>query len=379
MTFAVTAGSCTVSGTTLTLTSTGSCTFKASAAAFGDYAAAPDVVRTFLIDLDNVWKQTRDAATQAATLMTQARSYHTATRLNNGTVLITGGLDASGAPLQSTEIYDPATGRFTAAGTMPSKSVNHTATLLPSGKVLILGGGNSSAQLFTPGTGTWAAGGSMGSNRSYHTATLLGNGKVLVAGGADQSGKTLGTTLLYNPADGTFVTGPAGLDARERHTATLLSNGKALIVGGRVASNKGYTALASYQICDATACTASTGGVAARHSHAAASLGLDGSKVLVAGGANGNSDLATADLYDFIAGTWTSTGLGALRAAPSLTLSEAPNGRALAAGGSSVGMAKNQADFYTPPLAPVVPMNVLRAGHTATPLEDVNGRSPASS
>src|SRR5205814_608722 len=87
--------------------------------------------------------------------MTVERSYHTATRLNDGKVLIAGGYNQLGDPLASGEIYDPVTGVFSAtANNMPNKAAGHTATLLPSGKVLVVGGGNSASQLFDPATRT---------------------------------------------------------------------------------------------------------------------------------------------------------------------------------------------------------------------------------
>jgi hypothetical protein len=59
--------------------------------------------------------------------------------------------------------------------------------LLPNGKVLVAGGydGGSlaSAELYDPASGTWTATGGLAAPRWLHTATLLPNGKTLVAAG----------------------------------------------------------------------------------------------------------------------------------------------------------------------------------------------------
>jgi len=62
-----------------------------------------------------------------------------------------------------------------------------TATLLPDGRVLVAGGQNygsyfASSEVYDPATGVWSTTGSMNTARSLHTATLLPDGRVLVVG-----------------------------------------------------------------------------------------------------------------------------------------------------------------------------------------------------
>ena len=164
------------------------------------------------------------------------RYAHTATLLPNGRVLVAGGWGDEGI-LASAELYDPASGTWTATGSLATARNLHTATLLPNGKVLIAGGYHgdfaplAKAELYDPASATWTSTGTLAIPRYGHTATLLFNGTVLVAGGFNRNGWIAGAEV-YDSASGTWTaTGRLTTGAYE-HTATLLPNGKVLVAGG---------------------------------------------------------------------------------------------------------------------------------------------------
>lgn len=121
-----------------------------------------------------------------------ARQAHTATLLTDGRVLVAGGGNV-GYFTSGAEIYDPASGTWGTTGALGTARGVHTATLLPDGRVLAAGGNHnninepltalSSAELYDPATGTWTASGSLNAARSTHTATLLPGGQVVIAAG----------------------------------------------------------------------------------------------------------------------------------------------------------------------------------------------------
>jgi len=230
------------------------------------------------------------------------RSGHKATLLANGKVLVAAGYGSSSAPATA-EVYDPATETWTATGPQVGRRGSPTLTLLPNGKVLLVGGIDyygsagifASAELYDPATGTWTATGSMASPRYNHTATLLANGKVLVAAGSSSGGAYLTSAELYDPATGTWTATGALAKARYGPVSTLLPSGKVLLAGGFNGTDRELAETEIYDPVTGTWTVASPMTVA--HYMPAAIL-LPNNKVLVAGGSTSGSPTWNADLFD---------------------------------------------------------------------------------
>jgi hypothetical protein len=122
-----------------------------------------------------------------------------------------GGRDLGDAIVNTAEIYDPKTGRFSETGAPSLPRSVASVTLLANGKVLIAGGGDTygvktydSAEIYDPATGSFSPTGSMTSPRKGHAAALLPSGDVLVAGGYVNSPGSSKNTVndsaeLYRP------------------------------------------------------------------------------------------------------------------------------------------------------------------------------------
>jgi uncharacterized protein (TIGR03437 family) len=116
---------------------------------------------------------------------------------------------------------------------------------------------------------------------------LLASGKVLFAGGSSDSGGGNGA-YLFDPATESFSATGSMSVARLAQSATLQGDGTVLIAGGQVCPGNGTCpALASAEIYDPIAGTFSiTGNLIANRGQPAASLLPDGT-TLVAGGSGG--------------------------------------------------------------------------------------------
>jgi hypothetical protein len=283
--------------------------------------------------------------------MATGRHNFTATMLPSGKVLVTGGLDASGNPLISAEIYDPIAGTFSATShPMTIARASHTATLLNSGKVLVAGWGNATAELFDPSNETFTQTGSMQMARVSHTATLLKSGKVLVTGGIQgipPNTTVLAEAELYDPGSGSFsATSNYMANRRQWHTATLLNDkdGTVLVTGGLAddAANAVNTADLFNPITGTF--TATKGPMETPRAFQTAILLNDGT-VLVTGGFDGVASLATAEVFDPTAETFSTTG-GMASARQSHTATLLNDGKVLVNGGTDDGTFLATAELY---------------------------------
>ena len=114
------------------------------------------------------------------------RAWHTATLLSNGLVAIIGGIDADGQPIAAVEVIDPTTGAIALMNGPRTARSHHTATLLPSGRVLVAGGATAQstardAELWDPSADAVAAIVPMRHPHRDHRAVLQSDGSVLIS------------------------------------------------------------------------------------------------------------------------------------------------------------------------------------------------------
>lgn len=166
--------------------------------------------------------------------MHHARISHTATLLTDGRVLIAGGY--SDAPQSTAELYDPKSGTFAETGSLSIARCKHTAGFLPDGRVLIAGGSDSrgwngnlsSAEIYDPHSGKFTAAASMNDSRFKlpDEAVQLPSGKLLIAGGSK-------CVEVYDPASGKFAVASGQMDEPWHYVSeTRLRDGRVLLTGG---------------------------------------------------------------------------------------------------------------------------------------------------
>ncbi len=264
----------------------------------------------------NLWEETGS--------MKVARCEFTATLLKDGKVLAVGGgtLDCN-TQTATAEIYDYNSGQWTETASMSTPREVHQTVMLANGNILVSGGYRyinniftilNSAEIYDTVSTKWTKTGNMNVSRHSAFIALLPNGKVLVAGGSTPTEYGTASAELYDPNAGTWSYTGNMRHRRMRNSVApgniqVLPNGKVLIVGGHL----GYP----YEwIDDAELYDPSTGTWTSTNSKATHALGaltpLSDGRILVAGGhyglQGGDATIADAEIFDPSNGSWSATG-----------------------------------------------------------------------
>lgn len=186
-----------------------------------------------------------------AAVLAHPRSGHSATRLGDDVgapVLIAGGVDAAGAPIDVAELFKPLSEELanplTFAPKMKFPRHGHTATLMPDGSVLFIGGLDGLGQpvrkleLFSVDAGFVEVGDlPLGAGAVDFAATTLPDGRILISGGRPTPGDTpINNAYIarLDPLNGAVevVATDHMAIARAGHQALSLCDGTILVSGG---------------------------------------------------------------------------------------------------------------------------------------------------
>jgi hypothetical protein len=270
--------------------------------------------------------------------MTSPRWGATATTLVSGKVLVAGGQsDLVPTTLNSSELYNPNAGTWSATiGSMTSPRWEHKAIRLQDGKVLVVGGiidGSTvteTAEIYNPNSETWSAVAPMSVARAFFAISPLPGGLVLVTGGRDNSSVTLDSAEIYDPSEDTWT--PTGTMNVPRQIAAcvVLADDKVMVLGG----HDGVDRVLSAEVYDPdTETWTSTAPMSVTRYGAGAALLSDG-RVLVIGGTNFNPG---AEVWNPTTGVWRLTGNMNQVARYFFETVALADGRVLAINGSSSG------------------------------------------
>jgi PKD repeat protein len=241
--------------------------------------------------------------TETAGPMNVARRSHTATLLANGKVLIAGGGNGvsttTSQAIQSAELFDPVTGMFTLIGNMLDRRSAHSAILLDDGKVLISGGSNgigtlfpvNTAELYDPATNTFTPTGNMNYPHLAQLPGKLRDGRVVQGSSyyntshTSAGGRITDESEIYNPVTESWTPVAPMFKQRIDIGAQGLLDGTLLVAGG-VTTSPNFPSIfqPTSEVFDPATMSWKLSGIMSAGRDEFSGLLLDDGRVMISGG-----------------------------------------------------------------------------------------------
>jgi len=313
--------------------------------------------------------------TSAGALL-EARSFHSATLLEDDSVLFAGGVN-DGAFAERVELRSTMTGRWTVGPSLITARARHAAVRLADGRVVLVGGESAagplaSVEAYDPKTEQLSSLAPMAAPRTGHTASHVASlGEWIVVAGGSGPGEVSGTAMRYDVQAGKWIAPENMRAARSAHTATWLDAAGLVVLGGA----DGTSVHASVERYDASMNEWREAGELgeARSEHTATRL--DEATILVVGGRGAGGVLGSAEEYHYDDEAPRSAAVGRLRIARrGHTATRLDDGTVLVVGGvGEDGEPVASVERYNPAtqtFEDVPSMSEPRAGHTTTWLAD---------
>jgi N-acetylneuraminic acid mutarotase len=241
------------------------------------------------------------------TVMPTRRSNMTVGEIG-GIIYAVGGYENSARYLATNEAYDPGADKWTSKAPLPgARETRGTNNAVVDGKLYVIGGNargtcSNLSQAYDPVTDSWITKAPMPTPRC-HLAVIALNGLIYALGGTNTNGSIEYSTLeIYDPSNDSWIAGPNMPSPRQDLGAVSL-NGVIYAVGGGNPALTPTGELGVLEAYDPVNSTWTTKAPMPTPRMAFAAAVLNG-MLIVIGGRNNDTGLATVEAYDPGTDTW---------------------------------------------------------------------------
>lgn len=225
-----------------------------------------------------------------------------------GKLYAIGGLDESGSPLSSMEMYDPSLDIWTLVKAPMSQCRYYCGAAVINDKLYVVGGLNRSGvaldtiEMYDPALNSWNPLLKSMSKCRQSCAVAALHGKVCVVGGLNQSGDPLSTMEMYDPAADRWAHARLPMSECRVHCGVAVLDEKLYVVGGSNQFGKRLNTMEIYHSASDSWIKAPNGMSQCRQRCGVSVLGT---KICVIGGLGRSEALKTVEVYDTLSGRWS--------------------------------------------------------------------------